>query len=129
MELVFYPSAFPLRALVKTRQEAVLLSKSPPGQTIAGAIAAYHKAFTACPWLEQFPVLLQSVMPMRAGEGWLIQDTQGYILPLSSRLEPKQGWQLLALSGGSPVSLFGEWDGTHLLPLTVWVEERFYGLG
>lgn len=131
-ELVFYPSAYPLRALLKTRQEAVLLSKHPPGNAeITAAIATYSKAFAVCPWLEQFPLLLQAVVPIRDNQAdrWLIQDAQGAVLPLSPRLEPKQGWQLLALSGGYPLALFGEWNGTHLLPLNVWMEETFYGLG
>jgi hypothetical protein len=27
---------------------------------------------------------------------------------------------MLALSGGAPVTIFGEWNGTHLLPMSVW---------
>ncbi|MBD2464670.1 SWIM zinc finger family protein [Oscillatoria sp. FACHB-1407] len=129
-ELVFYPSAYPLRALIKTRQEAVLLSKQPPGKTtIAEAIATYSHAFAVCPWLEQFPLLLQAVVPFREGDHWLIQDAQGAVLPLSNRLEPRQAWQLLALSGGTPLTIFGEWNGDDLLPLNVWMEESLYGLG
>ena len=126
-ELVFYPSAYPLRASIKARHEAALLSKTPPGyETIAEAIAAYSKAFAACPWLERFPLLLQNVIPMR--EGWLLQDHQGTVLPLSIRLE-SHGWRLLALGGGHPLAVFGEWDGRQLLPLSVWTEDTFYGLG
>jgi hypothetical protein len=128
-ELVFYPSAYPLRALVKTRQEAVLLPKQPPGNAdITAAIATYSKAFAVCPWLQQFPLLLQAVVPIRESDSWFVQDTQGTVLPLSPWLEPKQGWQLLALSGGYSLALFGEWNGTYLLPLNTWVEETFYEL-
>ncbi|MBD2256894.1 SWIM zinc finger family protein [Pseudanabaena sp. FACHB-2040] len=135
-ELVFYPSAYPLRALVKTRRESVPLSKSPPGYagiedaiaSLTGQVASYSQAYAACPWLEQFPLLLQAVVPLRDGERWLLRDAQGLVLPLLSRLKPQQGWQLLALSGGHPLTLFGEWNGTELLPLSVWVEEAFYGL-
>lgn len=128
-ELVFYPSAYPLRALIKTRQESVSLSKSPPGFAgIGDAIAAYSQALAACPWLDQFPLLLQAVTPLRQGERWLVQDAQGTVLPLSDRTDPLQNWQLLALSGGHPLTLFGEWDGQSLLPLSVWAEEAFYGL-
>jgi hypothetical protein len=127
-ELVFYPGAYPLRALIKTRQEAVLPSKQPPAKVeITEAIASYSQAFAVCPWIEQFPLLLQAVVPIRVDEAWLIQDAKGVVLPLSPRLEPKQGWQLLAVSGGYPLTLFGEWDGTDLLPLSVWAEEVFYG--
>jgi hypothetical protein len=128
-ELVFYPSAAPLRALIKTRQEAVQLLKPPPGTEILEALAAYRQTYAACPWLEQFPLLLQAVVPVRTGERWLIQGRERAVLPLAERLELRQRWQLLALSGGAPVSLFGEWNGTTLLPLGVWAEDSFYGFG
>ncbi|MDX2232647.1 MAG: SWIM zinc finger family protein [Leptolyngbyaceae cyanobacterium bins.349] len=126
-ELVFYPSAYPLRALIKTRQEAVLLSKTPPGSaSIPTAIAAYSQAVAKSPWIERFPLLLQAAIPQRSGDGWCILDPQGSVLPLSSRLDPHQAWQLLGLSGGHPVAVFGEWDGKALLPFSVWVEDSFY---
>lgn len=127
-ELAFYPSAYPLRALIKARQEAVLLSKTPPGsESMGAAIASYSQALASCPWIERFPLLLQAVIPQRLQERWLLQDQQGVVLSLSAQLEPNQGWQLLALSGGYPISVFGEWDGTTFLPLSVWVEDCFYG--
>lgn len=127
-ELVFYPSAYSLRALLKTRQEAVLLDKIPPGQTsIRTAIAGYGQALATCPWIERFPLLLQAVVPQRSREGWQIQDQQGVVLPLSQQLETMQNWQLLAISGGHPCSIFGEWNGHTFLPFSVWVEEGFYG--
>ncbi|MBW4420738.1 MAG: SWIM zinc finger family protein [Myxacorys californica WJT36-NPBG1] len=129
-ELVFYPSAYPLRALIKTRQEAAALPKPPPGiEAITEAIATYSKALASCPWLERFPLLLQDVVPRQEEKGWLLQDQQGVVLPLSRRMEATQGWQLLALSGGYPLSVFGEWDGTFLNVLSVWVEDSYYGFG
>ncbi|XGW00583.1 MAG: SWIM zinc finger domain-containing protein [Leptolyngbya sp. BL-A-14] len=129
-ELVFYPSASPLRALIKTRQEAVILPKPPPGiESITDAIAPYSKALARCPWLERFPLLLQSVIPRREETGWLLQDQEGVVLPLSRRMNATQGWQLLALSGGYPLSVFGEWDGTFFTILSAWVEESYYGFG
>ncbi len=129
-ELVFYPSAYPLRAVIKTRQETAPIAKPPPGSAaIAEAIALYSRAFATCPWLDHFPLMLDAVTPMRVGDRWLLRDTQGAILPLSNRLEPTSAWQLLALSGGHPVAVLGEWDGMQLMPLSVWVEDSFYGLG
>lgn len=126
-ELVFYPSAYPLRALIKTRQEAAILSKDPPGVlSLSEAIAAYSKALTSCPWVERFPVLLQGVIPIQEGTRWLLQDLQATVLPLCDRWQENQGWQLLALSGGHPLTLFGEWTGTQLLPLSVWAEGSYY---
>jgi hypothetical protein len=35
-------------------------------------------------------------------------------------------WMLHAIGGGHPVTLFGEWDGCTLTPLSVWANDRFY---
>ena len=44
----------------------------------------------------------------------------GAWLPLPPRYDG--GWRLLALSGGAPIALCGEWDGRHYLPLSAWAE-------
>ena len=40
-----------------------------------------------------------------------------------------QGWALLAMGGGRPLSVFGEWNGRCFLPLSVWSENKFMVLG
>lgn len=128
-ELVFYPSTYPQRAVIKTRQEGISETQTPSGQgSIETAIAAYSQAFTTCPWLDHFPLLLMAMTPIRVDDRWLLQDAQGVVLPLANRLESDANWQLLALSGGHPVTVLGEWDGTELMPLSVWVKDEFYGL-
>ena len=47
-----------------------------------------------------------------------MRDADGRWLRVSERFRDR--WRLLAVSGGAAVSLFGEWDGESLLPLTVW---------
>lgn len=123
-ELVFFPSAYLLRALVKTRHTAPAPLDAMPGfPTIIAATAAYATALAHNPWLEQFPMSLQSVVPIHNGEGWSLRDSEGRTLPIAPRFEG--GWNLLALSGGHPLDVFGEWDGDYLLPLSVMVEGRF----
>ena len=39
------------------------------------------------------------------------------------------GWLLLALTGGQPVNLFGEWDGDALLALSAWQEQQVWTPG
>jgi hypothetical protein len=34
------------------------------------------------------------------------------------------GWKLLALSGGYPITIFGEWNGRSLLPISAWADGR-----
>ncbi|MCS6861637.1 MAG: SWIM zinc finger family protein [Abditibacteriales bacterium] len=123
-ELVFFPSAYPLRALVKERHAAPAPIDALPGfPTIAAATAAYAAALARNPWLERFPMPLQSVVLMRDGEGWSLYDSEGRTLSLVQRLQ--NGWLLLALSGGHPIDVCGEWDGDHFRLLGAMVEGRF----
>jgi hypothetical protein len=123
-EVVFYPSAYPLRALIKQRHGAPTPIDGLAGYpTIASATAAYAAALAAYPWLDEFPLTLTAALPVRMGSGWAVRDTAGQVLPLAPRFD--QGWRLLALSGGHPLALFGEWNGDHLLPLSTWADGTF----
>ena len=75
----------------------------------------FARALSENPWLEEFPAVLGGACP----------GLQGLIL--NGRLIPYRQpfgrlWELMALSGGGPVTVFGEWDGRQLRPLTVWSE-------
>lgn len=122
-ELVFYPGLYPLRALVKARQPGVdLMSPTIGSASISEAITHYGKAMAQNPWLEQFPLLLATAIPYWSDQGWRVADTDGHQLPLRKGFD---AWSLLALSGGHPVMLFGEWDGHTLFPLSLWADNRF----
>jgi hypothetical protein len=127
-ELAFYPGAYPQRALIKSRQEATSSNQKPIGySTIREAIATYSQALSACPWLLQFPMFLQSVQVGQIGDTWGIQDQEGAVSTLSARCDEVQRWQIVALSGGKLFDLFGEWDGQTIHPLSVWIEGEIYG--
>jgi hypothetical protein len=123
-ELVFFPSAYPLRALVKQRHAPpAQLDHLPGASDLGAATAAYAAALARLPWLDRFPMAIWAVTPGRDGERWMVRDSAGRALPLAPRFA--HSWRLLAISGGRPLGLFGEWDGDALLPLSAWAEERF----
>ncbi|MEO1429364.1 MAG: SWIM zinc finger family protein [Cyanobacteria bacterium J06632_19] len=123
-ELVFFDSAYPLRAIVKTRQEEVTQMDAMPGYSnISNMIQQYSQALACNPWIEQFPAPTRGVIPIKQNHNWFVRDEHKRLLPLKSRF--KNNWQLLALSGGYPLDIFGEWDGECFLPLSVWVDNRF----
>jgi hypothetical protein len=75
------------------------------------------------PWLVRLPVLLSAVIPIRGEEGWRLRDGVEKSVRLSASDETC--WRLLALSGGRPMSVFGEWTGDRLEPLGAWAEGRY----
>ncbi len=123
-ELVYFPSAYSLRALVKQRHSSPTPIGQAPGYAdIQTATAAYSAALAAFTWLERFPMPLQAVTPTRVGERWAVRDATGRMLPIAPGFA--HGWRLLAISGGRPLALFGEWNGTTLLPLSADAGEEF----
>ena len=117
-ELVFFPSAAPLRALVKQRLSAATPAGSDlPHRSLAEAAAYAAEWFRGNPWTERVPLALAAVIPLRRGQGWWVRDSAGDGWPLA--LTEASGWKLMAASGGRPVGLTGEWDGEVLTPLAL----------
>ena len=95
-DLVFYPGAVPLRAVVLARHHGS--DGGPPSglPPSGGLLAGYAAALAADPWLDSWPAVLQ-VTPARAPAP-AVRDADGDALPL----HPGAGdcWPLFALSGG-----------------------------
>jgi hypothetical protein len=126
-ELVFFPSAWPLRALVKERYGTSESQATKwPHKTIADANTFAADALIVNPWIERLPFAFESVTPARRSHGWIIRDEAGSALPLD--ITERNAWVLNSLSGGRPVSLAGEWDGAAFAPLSVQAEGRFLRL-
>jgi hypothetical protein len=123
-EIVYFDSAVPLRAIVKRREAIETLTRVPGHTAIREATAVFAGVVARSPWIERFPLALQSVVPVRDGTGWTVRDLAGDYLPVTIAYE--NAWRLAAVSGGHPVSLVGEWDGSALLPLSVVADGRFW---
>ena len=123
-ELRFFESAYPLRSRVKVCNAPPTPLREMPGEeSIATALFTYTKALACHPWIEQFPLTLQAMIPLRYNDGWAVRDSVGHLLSITSRFE--QGWQLLAVSGGHPINVFGEWNGKDFLPLSALADDKF----
>jgi len=127
-ELVFYPSATPLRAIVKQRSGSPLLFQEFTGSpTIDAALDAFSLALANNPWIERWPMALANVAPIapsKLGVGWRLCDSSGGQLPLDPQFT--EAWTLLSISGGQPITVFGEWDGEQLTPMSVSARGVFY---
>ncbi len=130
-ELIFWPSANPVRARFETHEGApqALEGTLPGAQSIGAALAGVAASLARQPWQDRFLCMLGPVTPIYQTEGdderWLVRDEDGAVLPLAG----DDHWKLLAVSGGYPVELAGEWDGYALRPLGVMAEGRYHVLG
>jgi hypothetical protein len=127
-ELVFYPSAWPQRALAPEplRTSANTVKKLPGYETLEAMATAYATALGKQPWLAQFPVCLNTVTVYRQQGQFRLADTAGKSIALLGT--DAAGWPLLALGTGRPLTVFGEWTGDGLLVLSALAEQRFVRL-
>jgi hypothetical protein len=121
-ELVYFPGAYPLRALFKDKH-ILECSFTPSGfHDLATFLEAYASALGKNPWLEAYPSVLENVRPVPIEQNWYLSDSQDQAIPLAAQFIAT--WELYALSGGHPLNIFGLWDGICLTPMTVWAEGR-----
>ncbi|KAF0247414.1 MAG: SWIM zinc finger-containing protein, partial [bacterium] len=95
--------------------------------SISEFFSVYTKAIAETPWLERFPIALENIRVLFSEKGWQLIDKEGYILTLGES-QSTNYWQLLALSGGHPIKIFGEWYLDQVWPLTIYVDNQFYSI-
>nr|WP_073744388.1 hypothetical protein [Streptomyces sp. CB02058] len=122
-ELTPYPGGGGLRAELGERfGDPVTSAAPPPGGTTADAVAAYGRALRDDPWLEAWPFTLEDVIPAPSGDGWqLVGAADRSALPIAPRALSRPGlWKLVALSGGGPLTVFGECGHRGFDPIAAW---------
>ncbi len=117
-----YPGTAVRRATFVTEPVATTTRGGlPAGTGIRAAVAGAARSRGANPWLRRVPVVLTSV---RAAPAHVV-DADGAALGLS---RDSAAWDVLALTGGHRVDLFGELDSGTLRPLSVVVDGELVGL-
>lgn len=127
LDLTYWPGAYPVRALVReVRSEPSGIRGSLPGAVSLGEyLSQVARAMAAQPLRDSFPCALRDATPLRAGDGsWWMRDRDGCGVPLAGG----EHWLLLAISGGAPVDIGGEWNGECLRPLGVLAGGAYYML-
>lgn len=127
----YFPGSPPLRLLVEERHgEPEPVPAAGPATTtgVAAALASYAEALAGDPWLALWPMVLAGVTPVMpsGGEGWRLVDAAGGTLPLRARAAGQ--WTLLAVSGGNPVTVAGEWTPDGLRVLSAYTDEGMAAL-
>ncbi|MCW7947121.1 SWIM zinc finger domain protein [Streptomyces hygroscopicus] len=124
-EVSVYPGAGQLRAALGEQfTPPAPTDVRPPGVTALRATARYAGALRDDPWLDAVPVTLGRVTPTPVEDSWQLADAEGgTALPLTPSAVARPGlWRLVALSGGAPITVFGECGHRGFTPLTAWPE-------
>lgn len=124
-ELTYYPAHYAQRALLANAQTIaapVLEGVLRPFATFAALQKSYAEALSRNPWLISFPAVIANVLPSLQGKGGAcLYDTNRVAIELTG-FSKQFIFRLLAWSGGQPLCIFGEWNGTQFEPLSVCYE-------
>jgi len=126
-DLHYYPGDPPQRALIGQRRAGTgRAGRAPEPGDAEGLLADWARGIAADPWLTTWPALLSGI-PVASADGgsWHLVDPRGTSVPLR---HSESLWTLLAVSGGNPVTVAGEWTPDGLIALTVWHGSQAVGL-
>ncbi len=121
--MTFYPGAVEQRArMTQRRSEPKRIEAAPPGHpTVEKFLESVAESLGRQPWLDSFAGVLQQVTVVRHCDVWYVRDRHSCGIPLLG----SDHWKLLALSGGRPFELAGEWNGHCLRPLGLFAEGTY----
>jgi SWIM zinc finger len=124
-ELVYFPSSVQYRAIIKNHTTA----KAADVQSIyslAGwqEVAAQETLMnSSLPFRGAMPLVVAALKPVQYQKQWCLQDTDGHLC----KIEPgyKNIWQLMALSGGEPLTMTVIGNENEYRPLGVWHQNKY----
>lgn len=121
--LAFYPGTVQQRAKYLARDGAVqpVVSRLSGHPQIEAFLAAVSEQSARQPWLGSFGAVLHDVCLASKAENWLVCDSAGHALPLVGN----DHWRILAITGGRPFDMTGEWDGERFRLLGILTDNVF----
>jgi hypothetical protein len=125
-DLVFYPSYFPLRAVVKGQGNTVANLPEPdflPDWKESTDFLAEIQ--TKMPWIDEIPVLVEDLRLVFNISRWFLQDNEDFLMPLLEEFDEDKILQLLALSGGVALKMALIYKKNAFLPLGIWYEGKY----
>jgi len=124
-EVALYPGSEPRRALFTGDRAVVGSTDRLPATGVEAGLDRVATWMAANPFADRFPLVLAGVVPVIDDSRRLVVEPGGAALTLSAGSD----WlSLLALSGGGPVDLFGEWNGFSLTALSVATDDGLVSL-
>lgn len=108
------------------RQDTQPFTQLSGPNSLQTIMEGFSEVIPHSPAQNTYPVLLVEMSCFTREDRFYLYDQDGYYLPL--QIDKRSGWRLVAMSGGSPVSLFATCDGTCLRPLSAILQNRIVNL-
>ncbi|WP_223626230.1 SWIM zinc finger family protein [Microbacterium sp. EST19A] len=124
-ELALYPGTAPRRVLFPDAVEWGDPGASfGEGSTIAQMVATASARMASAPWRDRHPAVLTAVRLMPGTPPGIV-DAEGTAVPVTDDTDTRR---MLALTGGRPADVFGEWEGGRMRLLSLVVAEEVVSL-
>jgi len=121
-DLTYYSNHYPQRATLENFQSVYSPLSISAYPNIQAFLKAYSQAIAQSPWLVQFPMILSDITPFLNEQNELqFQDLNQKIIATNA-IPQATVWKILAVSGGQPIHIFGEWDGLGFEPLSMFLD-------
>lgn len=118
-DLTYYSNHYPQRAILENLKSTVAPANIGAYTCIHDFLKAYSQAIAQNPWLVQFPIILSDIIPFLNERNELIFTDIHQKIIVSNTISQANLWKILAVSGGQPITIFGEWDGMGFEPLSM----------
>lgn len=130
--LVYVPSAFPQRAIIQEcatipaayQQECIV-----PLQDWEMMQNRYAEFLSVFPYLEEYPFVVQQLSPaMDNTQRKCLIDQNNHYLYISDSFDEIKWYQLLAISGAKPLTMFVLYKNQQVIPLGVVGKKKYVNL-
>ncbi len=124
-EVIFYPSAYPMRAIVKNGT----ITETPPIEALTGLDEMLRRRAEALgknPWIRTFPFMVEGSVQVRDEYAFFLTDSLQHQLPL--QCNATVGWQLVALCGGNTRIITCEFEGNTLAPIGIFTDGQWHSI-
>jgi hypothetical protein len=125
-ELVFYPSALPLRALIKKQVGTAAVQAFSSFSNWQEVTESETTAASLQPFRSERPYIIENLTPLPFNNGWWLMDNQ------REMMQVKEGfagiWKLLSLSGGEPLNMAVLGKEKIYKPAGVWYDGGYVPL-
>ncbi len=124
-ELVYFPSAYPLRALIK---ELLKIQDNHPEMSSEDSILALYEKVASVlsenPFAEQIPIMFANVKIFQKDNVWYISDTEGNALHIMNHED--DCWTMISISQGKAFFCFGIYENEAFDIYSVWANGQYY---
>ncbi|RFS26847.1 SWIM zinc finger family protein [Chitinophaga silvatica] len=122
-EVAFYPSAAPLRAVIRQHSTISLQPAFTGYSNWEEVMVAQTEISEVLPCYNDQVYTINNITPVFHQSQWWLQDSQMQLMPVKKGF--KEIWKLLAISGGQsmPMAVIGK--GTSYEPIGIWKQQEY----